>query len=130
MQVVREQIRKMALGGPQTEADKANLYEVSSSEDTQSEIEYRSELIDSTSMNIDPLEKPEGVSERICDALSRNQVFRGINQHLLQQVCTRVGVSVMSCPYYKMDVNQCTFLQIVDCCETTQLMQYSQESVP
>lgn len=86
----------MAVGGPQTEADKANLYEVSSSEDSQSELEYSSELNDNTTMGMDPLEKPEEVSERICDALSRNQVFRGINQHLLQQVCTMMGVVVLA----------------------------------
>eukprot|EP00803_Ostreobium_quekettii_P004993 evm.model.scf_3495.2 EVM.evm.TU.scf_3495.2 scf_3495:7540-10005(-) len=34
MEVVREQLRRMAVGGPQTEADRAKIYEVSSSDNS------------------------------------------------------------------------------------------------
>ena len=86
MQVVREQIRRMAVGGPQTEADKANLYEVSSSEDSEVAAEYRKALATRSVVASGPWEKPEGVPDAICEALSKNIVFRGINQGLLQQV--------------------------------------------
>ncbi|GMH33287.1 hypothetical protein BSKO_01121 [Bryopsis sp. KO-2023] len=94
VEVVREQIRRMAVGGPQTEADKANLYEVSSSEDSEVGAEYRKALATRSVVPSGPWEKPEGVTEAICDSLAKNIVFRGINQGLLQQVVDRMyGVS-------------------------------------
>lgn len=94
VEVVREQIRRMAVGGPQTEADRANLYEVSSSEDSDVEQQYHRALTTRSVVSMGPVEKPEGVMDAICSALSQNLVFRGINQQLLQQVVDRMyGVS-------------------------------------
>lgn len=92
IEVVREQIRRMAIGGPQSEADKANLYAVSSSDGSDAKESETDDRAQSSESNF--VLKPPAVVNTICEALSYNQVFRGIQEASLMEVVQRmVGVS-------------------------------------
>ncbi|PNH08002.1 cAMP-dependent protein kinase regulatory subunit [Tetrabaena socialis] len=88
-EAVRDQIRKLAVGGPQAKEEKEKIYEVSDSEDDT--------LVD------DPAErvalagdwyKPQEVTDSILEALKRNFVFKGIPQnHLVEVVGRMYGIS-------------------------------------
>ncbi|CAD7704400.1 unnamed protein product [Ostreobium quekettii] len=84
MEVVREQLRRMAVGGPQTEADRAKIYEVSSSDNSDNDGQELERSI--TLSRNEVVWKPENTVSTICGALKDNQVFHGMADSLVQMV--------------------------------------------
>jgi cGMP-dependent protein kinase len=77
-EAVRDQIRKLVVGGPQTKEEKANVYEVSDSEEE--------DLIEEDSPKVATSEKSNQEKEAICEGLKKNFVFKGIPDNLLLEV--------------------------------------------
>lgn len=88
-EAVRAGLRRLAVGGPQTQEDKAAVYEVSASDD---ELELEENLSD-----VQRWHKPDPITNAICDALKKNFVFKGITDEQLVEVVDRMmGVSYKS----------------------------------
>ncbi|GIL52865.1 hypothetical protein Vafri_8639 [Volvox africanus] len=88
-EAVRDQIRKLAVGGPQAKEEKEKIYEVSDSEDE----ELDDDPLDRGMLSGDWY-KPQEVTDAILEALKRNFVFKGIPQsHLVEVVGRMYGIS-------------------------------------
>ncbi|GLC48322.1 hypothetical protein PLESTB_000083500 [Pleodorina starrii] len=88
-EAVRDQIRKLAVGGPQAKEEKEKIYEVSDSEDE----ELDNDPLDRGTLSGDWY-KPQEVTDAILEALKRNFVFKGIPQsHLVEVVGRMYGIS-------------------------------------
>jgi len=83
-EAVREQIRKLAVGGPPGKGDTA-VYQVSDSEDEDLE-----DSEDIRHPSIGNWQKPQYVTDDICHALQKNFIFKGISQDLLLEVVGRM----------------------------------------
>lgn len=83
-EAVREQIRKLAVGGAPNKDDKDAVYQVSDSEDE----ELTSDM--SRPLHMSGWFKPQEVTDAICEALKRNFVFKGISESLLLEVVERM----------------------------------------
>ncbi|PNW86201.1 hypothetical protein CHLRE_02g076900v5 [Chlamydomonas reinhardtii] len=91
-EAVRDQIRKLAVGGPQAKEEKEKIYEVSDSEDE----ELEDDPSERTTLSGDWY-KPQEVTDAILEALKRNFVFKGIPQnHLVEVVGRMYGISFKS----------------------------------
>ncbi len=78
---MRDQIRKLVVGGPQSKEDQARIIEVSDSDDEES-----ANVQPSRRSQAGQLPKPPDVTAAICEALKRSFVFSGISEDLLKQV--------------------------------------------
>eukprot|EP00775_Hariotina_reticulata_P000866 gene866-1188_t len=87
-EAVRDQIRKMVVGGPLAAEDKNRVDAVSDSEDDQEEL---AEALKSESSrwqepdNALPASKTLELMQAICGALGSNMLFKGISQELLTE---------------------------------------------
>ncbi|KAG2485663.1 hypothetical protein HYH03_015635 [Edaphochlamys debaryana] len=91
-EAVRDQIRKLAVGGPQAKEEKEKIYEVSDSEDEELENDPNERVTLSGDWY-----KPQEVTDAILEALKRNFVFKGIPQnHLVEVVGRMYGISFKS----------------------------------
>ncbi|KAJ9511424.1 hypothetical protein QJQ45_029916, partial [Haematococcus lacustris] len=95
-EAVREQIRKLAVGGAPSKDAKDAIYAVSDSEDEELQ---ESDLPRHT---LTGWGKPQEVTDAVCEALKRNFVFKGISESLLVEVvdrmygvCFRAGRTVL-----------------------------------
>ncbi|GAX83981.1 hypothetical protein CEUSTIGMA_g11406.t1 [Chlamydomonas eustigma] len=81
-EAVRDQMRKLAVGGPAATQDEKNaIYEVSDSEDEDLDGEGRGQT---------GWSKDQEITDAICDALKKNFVFKGIPESLLLEVVERM----------------------------------------
>lgn len=80
---VREQMRKMAVGGGPGKDDKIAVYAVSDSDD-------EGLASDSAGFAASSWSKPQEVTDAICKALNQNFVFKGISEGLLVEVVERM----------------------------------------
>lgn len=81
-EAVRDQIRKLAVGG-KPEKDDVAIYEVSGSEDEDLDLDGRA-------FGEGGWSKPQEITDAVCEALKRNFVFKGISDSLLLDVVERM----------------------------------------
>ncbi|KAJ9511311.1 hypothetical protein QJQ45_029755, partial [Haematococcus lacustris] len=89
-EAVREQIRKLAVGGAPSKDAKDAIYAVSDSEDEELQ---ESDLPRHT---LTGWGKPQEVTDAVCEALKRNFVFKGISESLLVEVVISGAVDQQS----------------------------------
>eukprot|EP00879_Flechtneria_rotunda_P001387 GHRR01001538.1.p1 GENE.GHRR01001538.1~~GHRR01001538.1.p1 ORF type:complete len:1213 (+),score=453.23 GHRR01001538.1:393-3641(+) len=90
-EAVRDQIRKMVVGGPLAAEDRKSIDAVSDSEDDQDELSAME--VDTSKLGVagsQLVEKPPEVTHAIVEALSKNFVFKGIPEQLLQETVQRM----------------------------------------
>ncbi|KAK9812821.1 hypothetical protein WJX72_004332 [[Myrmecia] bisecta] len=90
-EVVRDQLRKLAVGGPQPAGDQPSFYEVSDSSDEELNKEETITTKYSRQSSVLIPKQPEAI-EKICQALETSFVFKGINRDILHQVVSRMFI--------------------------------------
>lgn len=90
-QAVRDQIRRLVVGGPQTVEEKLRVIEVSDSEDDDIDFDAAvaaavAEMGAAAKGEVKREEHPPEETEAVCSSLRNNFVFRGIPEDLLREV--------------------------------------------